>query len=282
VSDVTATVQKYGDFIFLNEEVNLINYDSQQDKLAEILGIQAGQSLNRLQRNVAEDSLTQILAGTGTTATVIQHTSTATGIIIRSDIQNAVNQLDRQNARKFKPLTTGSQNIGTSPIRSSYVAMAHSDVIQGLRSLTGFLESQTYAGQTELWPEEAGYLDGVRFIETTEASIDLTTGAAATGSATTNGRSTATRYDIYNTVLYGKDAIGSVGLGEEHVKESYYAGDKLPAVIVVNNKRGSAGAADPLGEISTMGWKAWHAAAVLNSNWGRVIRSAAPLLDSND
>jgi N4-gp56 family major capsid protein len=151
----------------------------------------------------------------------------------------------------------------------------------GLRALTGFLESQQYAGQTELWPDEAGYFKGVRFIETTEAGIDLTTGVAATGSATTFGRSTATRFDVYSTVIYGQDALGSLGLGESHIKEVYEAGDRLPAIQVINHGRGSAGAADPLNEVSTMGWKTWHAGVVLNSGWGRVLKTAAPNLDSS-
>lgn len=280
VTDMQATLQKYGDFIFLNEEVDLINTTAHTAEYATILGKQAGRSLNRLQRNVAEDSLTAILAGSGTTASVIIASSTATSFLNRSEIQNAVNILDRNDATKFTPRTTGSQNIGTSAIRASYLGFIHPDTTAHLRSLTAFVEAHNYAAQTETFNGEVGYVDGVRWIETTESSIDTTAGSNATGSATTNGRSTATRYDLYNAVIVGKDALGSLGFGVEHVKESYVAGDKLPAVIVVNHKRGDAGAADPLNEVSTMGWKSWHAGVVLNSAWGRVIRHTAPLLDT--
>lgn len=282
VTDVEATVQKYGDFVFLNEEIDLKNFSGQQDKIAEVLGIQAGRSLNRLQRNVAEDNLTAVIAGTGSTASVIIGSGTASGFLTRAEVQVVTNALDRQDAMKFRPMTTGSQNIGTSPIRSSYVGLTHPDVAHDLRVLTGFIQAQNYAGQTELYEGEIGYLDGVRFIETTESSIDATSGAGATGSATIDGRSTATRFDLYNTVIYGRDCLGSVGFGEEHVKETYTAGDKLPAIMVINHARGSAGAGDPLNELSTLGWKTWHAGAVLNSNWGRVVRHAAHVLDSAD
>ena len=40
----------------------------------------------------------------------------------------------------------------------------------------------------------------------------------------------------------------------------------------------SAGAADPLNELSTMGWKAWSAAKILNGTWIRGIRTAATAL----
>lgn len=283
VTDVTATAQKYGDFLFLNEEVDLVNYQpGAQDKYAEILGIQAGQSLNRLQRNVAEDNLTAQFAGSATTATGISGTPTATGFINRTDIANTVNNLDRNNARKFKAYGVGSTNIGTTPIRKSYLGICHPDTSAHLRTLTGWNSVETYAGYTEVWPEEIGHIDGVRWVETSESSIDLTTGVAATGSATAHGRSTATRYDVYNSTVYGEDCLGSLGLGVAHVKDVYYAGDPLPAVMVVNHKRGAAGAADPLNEISTMGWKSWHAGLVLNSTWGRVIRHSTSILDPNE
>jgi N4-gp56 family major capsid protein len=282
VTDPTATVQKYGNFMFLSEEVDLVNYNGQGEKFMEILGINAGQSLNRLQRNEMEDNFTAIFSGSATTATGLTGAASASGFIKGSDMDATHNALMRNEALKFRPMTTGSQNVGSSPVRSSYWGIAHTDVIEGMRALTGFLEVQTYAGQTEIAEGEAGYFRGVRWIETSEGSIDVTTGVAATGSSTTFGRSTATRYDVYSSVVYGKDAVGSLGFGKKHLKEIYMAGDDLPAVMVIKNERGSAGSADPLHEISTIGWKSWHAAKVLNGNWGRVIKSTAPILDSNE
>lgn len=282
VTDVTATAQKFGDFMFLNEEVDLINLNGQAAKLTEILGIQAGRSLNRLQRDVLEDNLTVHFSGTATTATGVAGGSTASGFWKAGDADAVVNTLDRNDASKFKPMTNGSQNIGSLPLRSSYCGFVHPDVAAGLRALTGFIESQQYAGQTELFPDEVGHLRGIRFIETSEASIDVTTGVAATGSATVHGRSTATRYDVYITPVIGQDCVGSLGLDASHVKDVYMAGDRLPAVMMISHARGSAGVGDPLNELSSLGWKSWHAGVVLNSAWGRVVKSAAPILDSNE
>lgn len=282
ITDTSATVSKYGNFFFLNEEVDLINFTGQTDKLMEVLGINAGQSLNRLQRNVLEDNLTAILGGSATTATGISGTPTASGFIKRSDIANLQNTLQRNIAMKFTPQTTGSTNVGSTPIRASFLGMTHVDVEEDLRTLTGFNSVETYAGQIETYDGEIGHVGGVRFIATPESSIDVTTGVAATGSATTHGRSTATRYDVYNTVVIGQDCIGSVGLGFEHIKETYTAGDKLPGVQVISKARGSAGAADPLNELSSLGWKSWHAGVVLNTGWGRCLRHTSSLVKSNE
>lgn len=274
VTDVTATVSKYGNFIFLNEEVDLVNFNGQTDKLSEVLGINAGQSLNRLQRNIIEDNATAIFGGGATTAT-----DTGNSTISASLVAQAVNTLNNNVAMLFTPMTTGSQNINTTPIRPAYWGLCHVDVEEDLRALTGFTPVEQYAGQVEIANGEIGILGGVRFVSTTEASIDADSGATITGTATTHGRSTSgTSYDVYNTVILGQDAIGSVGFGFSHVKRIYKAGDRLPGVMVINKPKGSAGSADPLNEISTMGWKSWHTGVILNGAWVRVLRHTSAKL----
>ncbi len=279
VTDITATVEKFGNFMFLNEEVDLLNFNGQAAKLTELLGMNAGQSLNRLQRNIAEDNLTAVLGGTATVATDVTLTGTASGNMTLAVISTAVNALNRQDALKFLPQTTGDRNIGTAPIRTSYWGICHVDTTEDLRLLTGFQSVETYSRQTETAPGEIGAVGGVRWIETTEATIDADTGEVGTGSATIDARSSGnSRADIYNSIVFGKDCLGSLGFGTRHVKEIYKVGDKLPAVQVITHPKGSAGAGDPLNEISTMGWKSWHTGLVLNGNYGRVIRHAVALL----
>jgi N4-gp56 family major capsid protein len=281
VTDLTATVEKFGNHIFLNEEVDLVNFNGQGRKLSELMGMNAGQSLNRLQRNIAEDNLTAIFSGTATTASDLQMSGAVTGgEMTLSVIAQTVNALNRQDALKFLPQTTGDRNIGTSPIRESYWGICHVDTTEDLRLLTGFQSVETYANQTETAPGEIGAVGGVRWIETTEASIDASSGFASTGSATVDARSAANgRADVYNTIVFGKDCLGSLGFGSRHVKDIYKIGDKLPAVMIINKPRGSAGAGDPYNEISTLAWKSWHTGLVLDSNWGRVVQHVVARLE---
>lgn len=277
VTDLTATVLKFGNFMFLNEEVDLINFSGQTNELADVLGENAGRSLNRLQRNEIEDNATAILAGAQTSASNVGLNG-ATGFITRSTIARAVNELNRQDAMKFLAMTTGSQNVGTAPIRESYWGINHPDVSEDVRLLAGFNSVETYAGQTETAIGEYGHVGGIRFVESTESTIDASAGASSTTSATSDPRQTAARVDLYNTVILGRDFHGSLGLDASHVSEIYRVGDSLPAVMMISHAKGSAGSADPLNEVSTMGWKSWHVAKILNSNWGRNIRSAASRL----
>lgn len=276
VTDVTATVQKFGDFIFLNEEVDLINFSGQTAKLMKVLGIQAGRSLNRLQRNVLEDNLTQVLTGTGTSATDI-----LTNNLSLSNMAVVVNILNNNTANRFTGQTTGAVQVGTAPIRSAYRGFFHHDVEEDVRLLTGFRAVETYAGQTETAVGEIGIAGGIRWVSSPEASIDLAAGATVTGTATGDGRSgDDITYQLYNSVVIGEDCHGSLGLSAKHVKEIYRAGDNLPAIQVINTAMGSAGAADPLREVSTLGWKTFHAGVILDGSWGRVIRHTASKLDT--
>lgn len=274
-TDITATVQKFGNFIYLNEEVDLVNFNQQTLKLAEILGINAGRSLNRLQRDVMEDNATAIFGGAATTATGV-----AGAGITRADVTVAGNALNRQDAMHFTAMTLGSTNIGTSPIRPAYWGFCHVDTEEDIRGLSGFVAVEDYGSQTVTVPGEIGVVGNVRFVASTEATIDADSGATITGTATVAGRSTSgTSYDIYNTVIIGMDAVGSVGFGMGHVKETYRAGDRLPGIMMINHERGQAGAADPFNEVSSMAWKSWHAGAILNSNWCRVVRHTTSKLE---
>ena len=276
VTDVTSTVQKFGNFIILSEEVDLININAQAAKLTEILGINAGQSLNRLQRNVAEDNLTAFLSGTATTATDI---NTANYSV--SDNTNLVNVLQRNDALKFRPRTEGSTFIGTQPIRDAFWVIGHVDWEEDVRELSGFRSIETYSSQTETALGEFGALGSGRLISTSEGGIDLATGVAVTGTATASARSAGgVRYDVYNTVMYGMDCLGSLGLDATYLSEVYRVGDTLPPVMMIMNAKGSAGSADPLHEVATMGWKSWHAGQVLNGTWGRVARHSASKLNT--
>ena len=151
--------QKFGNFILLNEEVDLINFNGQAAKLSEVLGINAGQSLNRLQRNIAEDNLTVVLTGTATVAT--DTSATGDGFINLSVIADTVNQLNRNDTLLFLPESAGSTKIGSTPLRSAYWGICHVDTEEDIRLLGGFNAVETYQSHTGVERGEFGAVGGV-------------------------------------------------------------------------------------------------------------------------
>jgi N4-gp56 family major capsid protein len=179
----------------------------------------------------------------------------------------------------FTPMTTGSTNIGTTPILPAYWGLCHSDVAVDIAGLSGFKSVETYAGQVDTVMGEFGTMtvagQAVRFVSSEDASITTDTGAIGGSGVreTTNSKA-----DLYDIVIYGQDAIGSVGLGQEQTDGIYRAGDSQDVIKLIAKGFGSGGTSDPYDEIKTLAWKAWHAGVVLNANWGRRIRCAASSL----
>lgn len=275
-TDVTATVQKYGQYVILNEEVTDFEMNPIIDDTVANLGEAAGRSLNQLQRNVVEDNFTARYAGGAASAGVVDSKITL------GDIKKVVNDLRQNNARTFTPMTTGSENIGTSPQLPSYWGITNPDVADDIAELAGFVDVSQYAGQIDTMPGEIGSLKTaqaqVRFVESSDASIDTGAGGTVTSQ---DVNATSGSADLYTTVILGQDAHGIVGFGDQHQDGIFRAGEGgLDAVELIVKQQGSGGTSDPYNEIMTMAYKFWHAGLVLDGRFGRSIVSAATDLDN--
>lgn len=259
ITDITVAIAKYGNYINYNEELDLINVNSRAAQLMDVLGRNVGESLNVLARDVF-DGTTSVRIGSGAA-----NNTALTSNITLIDIQNVVNNLNRNSAMKFFSMGTGSQNVATSTVRASYYGICHSDVEEDIRGLTGFVGVEQYGGYIgDVQVGEFGAVGGVRFSSTPIAPI--ATGVATTTNTTARGASDILN-DVYKTFIYGKEAVGTVGLGENHTEQAYLMGDRIPAVILINHPIGSSGTADPFNELGSLAWKSWFAGAVLNPAW---------------
>lgn len=259
VTDLTVAVAKYGNYINYSEELDLFNVNSRAAQLLDVLGRNAGESLNYLMSAVFDGS-TNVRYGNAVAAA-----TTVVTAISANDIKYTVNQLNRQSAMKFFSMGTGDTNTGTSPVRASYFGICHPDVEEDIRALSGFIPVEQYGGYIgDVQVGEFGAIAGVRFSSTPIAPI-----ATAGGTTSVNGYrgATATTNDVYKTFIYGREAVGTIGLGEEHTEEIYMMGDRAPAIEIIRKAVGSSGSADPFNEVGTLAWKAWFAGKILNQNW---------------
>lgn len=271
VSDYSATVQKYGNVVSVNEEAELVNPNEQAGKIVDVLGINCGQTLNQLQRNILEDNSTPIRVGG------VPATNQITSIITPDVVRYAVNQIENQVAVTFSPedVTTSGQNWGSTGLMPSYIALTHVDVAEDVMQFPGFQNVTTYANRVQLYRGEFGYWGRVRFCRSTEGSIDTGAGGGAGPSVRQSGGNT----NIYTTCIFGENFHAAIGFGREAVKDAYQAGDEIPPMQIIVKKRGSAGAFDPLEELATLSWKGWHGGTITNPNWGRAVLSGASALN---
>lgn len=270
ITDITATVAKYGDREYITEEVSLVNPTSLEARLVEMHGIQAGESLNRLQRNELEDNSTLDYAGG------VANDAAVSATVTRADLRRIKNQLERNGARKWTPMTPGDTRQGTAPILPAFWGICHVDVKEDIMDLPKFQGVETYAQQTATKPGEFGMVDEIRFLATPEASIDADVGGAPGGTLRSTSGASA---DLYSTVIFGQNFHGSLGFGKEHIKEIYESGDDLPAVMMGAKSPGERSVSDPHGELGFFAWDTWHAANILNADWGRSLRTGASALN---
>ena len=272
----TATAAKYGNLVILNEEVEMINFSGQTDKIIEIMGIDAGDYLDTLQAGFVSDNGNAIFAAGAASEGAV------TSKITLNAVKNAVVTLDKNKALTFTPMTTGSQNFGTTQLMPGFIGICHPDVAPDIAALAGFKPAETYAGQVSLFMGEFGSLTvagrTVRFCSGHNADVNADSGGltGSTGLISTTG----TNIDTYTTAIYGREAWGSLGFGQTYPDGSFMAGDDLSPVELIVKGLGSGGSSDPYNEISTIAYKFWWHAAELNPDWSRIIVSGATSLSS--
>lgn len=274
VSTQTATIAKKGNAIMLTEEIDLMQMNMRAMRFMDLIGENAGYSLNLLMETVY-NGFTQIRYANGAVGGGTADTNTNSAISL-NDVKYAVNKLNVNSAIQFTTPGYGDLKIGTNPTRAAYYGICHVDVEEDIRSLTGFQDVVTYGGYTETMPFEFGAVAGVRFCST--EIIPISTSAGTTTSSGVRGASTILN-DVYSTYIYGKETVGSVGLGLNFQTTSSTGYDpKKPAGVELIYKPIGTVGTDMFDEIATLAWKAYWAGAVLNSTWGVKIRSCASKL----
>jgi len=233
VTDVTATVAQYGDYITITDVIDYESKDPVLIETAEILGDQMGDTLDQLTRDVIAAGSVVQYAGASSNS---RDTVGSTDLIDVDDIKIAVRTLKNAKARKITRMINASTGIATEPVNASYIGLCHPNTTYTLKGLTGFTSVEKYASTVSVMEGEIGKIDEVRFIESTNCK----TFTGGEGSIT-----------VYATIILGMDAYGITRISGEAVKN-------------IVKPLGSAGTADPLEQRATSGWKATFVAKILN------------------
>lgn len=224
---ITATVAQYGGFIELSDLLLLTAIDNNLVQATKLLGSQAGRTLDTITREVLNGG-TNVQYAEGQVsarADLVGGSATASDnhYLTVDAIRRAVRFLKVMNAPK---------------INGYYAGIIHPDVSYDLMSDPKWVNVKTYSDPDGIYQGEIGRIEGVRFVETSEAKVWTHAGKdKSTGTATASAR------DVYSTLIMGADAYGVTditGGGLEHIVKQL----------------GSAGTADPLNQRATAGWKA--------------------------
>jgi len=241
VTDITATVLQYGDYVTLTDVVEYETYDPILTETADILGEQAGDSTDRLMRDVLAAGTTIQYASTATQNSDI----TAAMKLTRAEVKEAVRTLRGNNAKPVTSMIDPSTGYNTVPLGRSYIGIVSPETAFDLDDATGFTPVENYPNRSTVMEDEIGSLANVRFVMTTNAYVNA--GAGNSG------------VDVHYTVIFGQNAYAMTRISGETLKN-------------IVKPLGSAGTADPLNQRATSGWKLTFAGKILNNDYLVVVR----------
>ena len=320
---IRATIKQYGGYIELSDILELTAIDNNLVQATRLLASQAGRTSDTITREVLAGGTNVVYAGGAKDRSELvggDATEANNKYLSVDDIRKAVRALKVMNAQK---------------INGYFAGIIHPDTAYDLMSDKKWVDVKTYSDPDGIYEGEIGKIEGVRFVETTEAKIfhapdlviadgsnaavrDLTvksasgkvitvtealstnqaaalTGreilvgselmevasaaAGAAGSATITvkdspattpaasaviypGEGGAKGRDVYSTLIVGADAYGVTELD----------GGGLQHIV---KQLGSSGAADPLNQRATAGWKLTKVAERLVEQYLVRIESAS-------
>ena len=235
MSVITSNVQQYGGYIELSDILLLTAIDNNLVQATKLLGSQAGRTLDTITREVLNGGTNVQYAEGQVTArnALVGGQASGNHYLTVDAVRRAVRFLKVMNAPK---------------INGNYVGIIHPDVSYDLMSDEKWVNVKTYSDPDGIYEGEIGKIEGVRFVETSEAKVFE--GAGASG------------VDVYSTLILGADAYGVTeitGGGLEHIVKQL----------------GSAGTADPLNQRATAGWKATKTAERLVEQYMVRIETAS-------
>ena len=161
VTNITATVAQYGDYIVQSDVLELTSLDNTILEATKLLGRQAGATLDTVTRNVLQ-------GGTNVTyCPKVAADGAETEVKGRGDLDNTSQltvKVIQQVVAKLR-----AQNAPT--INGKYVAIIHPYVAYDLMRDPEWIDAHKYANPTNLYEGEIGEVAGVRFVQTSEAKI---------------------------------------------------------------------------------------------------------------
>ena len=181
-SQVEVTLAEYGNTINTTAKLRGTSFLDVDAVAANLIGYNAGSSLDTIVANVLKAATNVIYGGGGSTTPTSNATVQAEDIIEANDVRIATAQLRGSKAQSFNGM---------------YMGFIHPDVSYDLRRETGaasWRDPHNYSDVSGIYNGEIGAFEAIRFIETPRAPVDLTGGSAST-------------VDLYQTIIMGRQSL---------------------------------------------------------------------------
>lgn len=234
--DISATVDWYGQWVEINEQVTLTSQDPVLNWAAERLGQSMLETSDQLVKNMLEATASQINAVNGING------DNPTEISL-PDVSDVINVLMSADAKRMLDNIEGQNRFGTAPIANAFMALAHTDLSSDLRNVQGFIHVSQYPSQGPVMRSEWGSVENVRFF------------LSSIGSKIPNASSLGN--DVYNVFIQGMESVACIDL------------DGANAQFIFNSPEVVGG---PLRQNASAAWKMAEVSRIVNDTWLVALR----------
>jgi len=183
-SQVTVTLAEYGNAVITTALLRGTTFIPFDPIVANVVGYNAGISLDGIARNTA-------VAGSN-----VYYASGSTGSL--GAARNTIIPTDLYNSRLARRAAAQLRSASVRPINGYYVGYIHPDVAYDFRNETGtstWTDPHAYSAPDGIFQGEIGAFSGIRYVETPRSPV-----FADAGSSTT-------LTDVYATIIIGQEAI---------------------------------------------------------------------------
>nr|DAF13654.1 MAG TPA: major capsid protein [Caudoviricetes sp.] len=156
---IRATIKQYGGYIELSDILELTAIDNNLVQATRLLASQAGRTSDTITREVLAGGTNVVYAGGAKDRSELvggDATEASNKYLSVDDIRKAVRALKVMNAQK---------------INGYFAGIIHPDTAYDLMSDKKWVDVKTYSDPDGIYEGEIGKIEGVRFVETTEAKI---------------------------------------------------------------------------------------------------------------
>ncbi len=228
MTSITADLKQYGDYVAGSDLLDLTAIDQVLDETFELLGDQAGLTLDHITRDIIHKGSSVQYANSKSSRYLLE----SSDVITSAEIKKAVRTLKRNKAKPF--IRNG---------RPYYVAIIDQDSAYDLMNDEQWQKVAEYQNAEKIEEGEIGKLFGVVFVETPEAKrFEPTPLSAANASLTVKSYADATKTITVSEALTQSDADKLIGR-DIVVKDASASPAKYESVTVTAATAGNAGAA---------------------------------------
>lgn len=315
VTAITKEVSQYGGFVEYTDILDLTTIDPVVSEAVELIGDQAGLSLDTITRNVlnlgTNVKLAPVISGSPATET-------------DPGIRRLMDRTSKLTVKLVQQIVAFLRGQNAPTINGKYVAIIHPYVAYDLMRDPEWIDAHKYANPTNLYTGEIGEVAGVRFVETTEAKVigaefglKIDHAGGYTGAITSvafdgtlegeevaasalvgkvislNGVSAVITANTTSAITFASTNFGTVANDADiriypslggAVFSTLFLGANAYGVTEINGgglqtvikQLGSAGSADPLDQRATVGWKAIKTAEILVQQYMLRVESCSP------